>query len=103
MGIYSKIFTATDAIKHEPFTILVESIDPIGGETCVVIEALEGEYKTREEFMDAREYVVQGLKGNTCDKGQIMLYSSITMKLPGARQLVDALNELLDNFARARS
>ena len=96
MGIHSKIFTATDAIKHEPFTILVESIDPIGGETFVVIEALEGEYKTREEFMDAREYVVQGLeKGYTRDKGQIMLYSSITIMLPGTRQLVDALNGAL--------
>jgi len=96
MGIHSDLFTATDAIKHEVFTILLESINPEDGETFVVIEALEGEYKTREEFMDAREYVIQGLKkGYTGDKGQIMLYSSMTMMLPSARQLVEKLNEVL--------
>ena len=96
MGIHSRIFTATDAIKNEPFTILVETINPKDGKTFVVIEALEGEYKTREEFMDTREYVIQGLeKGYTRDKKQIMLYSSITMMVPGAHKLVDTLNEVL--------
>ena len=96
MGSLSKIFTATDAIKHEHFTILVESIDPIGGETFVVIEAIEGEYKTREEFMDAREYIIQGReKGYTRTEHQVMLYSSITIMLPGTRQLADTLNEFL--------
>ena len=93
---YSKIFTATDAINQESFTILVETINPIGGETFVVIKALEGKYETREEFQDAREYAIKGWeKGYTRDKGDIKLYSSITIMPPGTRQLVDALNEAL--------
>lgn len=95
MGIHSRIFTATDAIKNEPFTILVETINPKDGKTFVVIEALEGEYKTREEFMDARENTIQRLgKGSIPDKGQLMLYGSITMMVPGAQKLVDMLNEV---------
>ena len=97
MGVnYSKIFTATDAINHEPFTILVETINPIGGETFVVIKALEGKYETREEFQDAREYAIKGWeKGYTRNKGEISLYSSLSILPPGTRQLVDTLNEAL--------
>jgi len=97
MGVnYSKIFTATDAINHEPFTVLLETINPIGGETFVVIKTLEGEYETREEFQDAREYTLKGWeKGYTRDKGEIKLYSSITLILPEAHKLVAALNEAL--------
>lgn len=97
MGIdYSKLFTATDAVNHEPFTILVETINPIGGETFVVIKTLEGKYETREEFQDAREYTIKGWeKGYTRDKGEISLYSSLSMLPLGTRQLVDALNEAL--------
>jgi len=97
MGVnYSKIFTATDAVHHEPFTILVETINPIGGENFVVLKALEGKYETREDFQDARAYAIKGWeKGYTHDKGGIRLCSSITMLPPGIRQLVDALNEAL--------
>ena len=105
MEIHSKIFTTTDAIKNEPFTALVETINPKDGKTFVVIEALEGGYKTREKFMDARENTIQGWeKGSTPDKGQPMLYSSIAMMVPGAHKLVDALNEVLaasEEFASA--
>jgi len=94
MGIYSEIFTATDAIKHEVFTILVESVDPKDGKTGVVIEALEGEYKTREEFMDVRKDIIDGWK-KASTREELMLYSSMTMMLPGARQLVEKLNEAL--------
>jgi len=73
----------------------VESIDPKDGEIFVVIEALKGGYKTREEFEDAREYAIGLEKGFTRDKGEIMLFSSITMMLPGIRQLVDTLIEVL--------
>jgi hypothetical protein len=93
---YSKIFTVTDAITSEPVTIFVETIDPIGGETLAVIKTLEGKYGTREEFQDAREYTIKGQeRGYTLDKGEIKLYSSITLILPDTRQLVDALNEAL--------
>ena len=92
----SKIFTVTDPIAHELFTIFVETFTPMGGETLFVIKALEGEYDTREEFEDAREYVIQGWeKGYTRDKGDGKLYSSITLMRPGARHLVDSLNEAL--------
>ena len=51
MGVNSKLFTATDAITHEPFTMLVEAIDPIGGEPFVVIrpsrESTEPENRSR--------------------------------------------------------
>jgi len=95
MGIHSKIFTATDAIRNEPFTILVEAINLKDGKNLVVIEALEGEYKTREEFMATREDTIQGWEKGTPDKDQPMLYSSIAMMVPGARKLVDTLNEVL--------
>ena len=93
---YSRIFKATDAITNEPLTILVETIDPIGGKPLVVIKTLEGEYDTREEFEDAREYSLKGWeKGYTRDKGERKLYSSITLMIPGTHDLVDSLNEAL--------
>ena len=64
-----------------------------------VIKALEGEYDTREEFEDAREYVIQGWeKGYTRDKGDGKQYSSITLMKIGARHLVDSLNEALQFY-----
>lgn len=96
---YSKIFKVIDPIAHEPFTIFVETFTPVGGETLFVIKALGGEYDTREEFEDAREYTIQGWeKGYTRDKGDEKLYSSITLMKPGARHLVDSLNEALQSY-----
>ena len=96
---YSKTFTVTHPITHEPFTIFVETFTPMGGETQFVIKALEGEYDTREEFEDAREWTIQGLeKGYTRDKGDEKLYSSITLMKLGARYLVDSLNEALQFY-----
>ena len=96
---YSNIFKTTDAITHEPCTILVETIDPIGGAPLVVIKALEGEYENREEFEDAREYSLKGWeRGYTRDKGERKLYSSMTLMIPGTRHLVDSLNEALQTY-----
>ena len=96
---YSKIFTVPDPIAHEPFTILVESFTPIGGETLVVIMTLEGEYDTREDFDDAREYTIKGLeRGYTRDKKDVKLCSSMTLKIPGTHLLVDSLNEALQAY-----
>ena len=72
MGVHSKLFTATDAITHEPFTMLIEVIDPIDGEPFVVIKALEGEYRTREAFQDARQYSIQGLEKGCSDTAFLM-------------------------------
>ena len=95
MVVHSKLFTATDAINHEPFTMLIEVIDPIDGEPFVVIKALEGEYRTPEEFQDARKYSLQGLKKGYSDGRDRLLYRSISMMLPRSRLLVDALNDVL--------
>ena len=96
---YSKLFTVTDAITHEPFTILVETITPIGGETLVVIKTLEGKYNTQEEFDDAREYTIKGWeKGYTRDKEDVKLCSSMTLKIPGTRNLIESLNEALQAY-----
>ena len=96
---YSNIFKTTDAITHEPCTILVETIDPIGGAPLVLIKTLEGEYDTREEFEDARQYHLKGYeKGYTRDKGNEKLYNSITLMTPGTRHLVDSINEALQTY-----
>jgi len=96
---YSKLLMVTDPITHEPFTIFVETFTPLGGETLFVIKALEGEYDSREEFEDAREYVIQGWeKGYLRDKIDAKLYSSITLIESGARHLVDSLNEALQFY-----
>jgi len=100
---YSKLFTVTDPITHEPLTIFVDTFTPMGGETLFWIKALEGEYETQEEFEDAREYVIQGLelgykKRDERDKGDEKLYSSITLVKLGTRHLVDSLNEALQFY-----
>ncbi|MCK4698461.1 MAG: hypothetical protein KAT53_09205 [Dehalococcoidia bacterium] len=96
---YSKFFTVTDPIAHEPFTIFVETFTPMGGETLFVIKTLEGEYDTRKEFEDAREWTIQGWeKGYTRDKSDEKLYSSITLMRLGVRHLVDSLNEALQFY-----
>jgi len=99
---FSKLFTVTDPITHEPLTIFVEAFTPMGGETLFGIKALEGEYDTQEEFEDAREYVMQGLelrwKYDKHAKGDDKLCSSITLVKLGTRQLIDSLNEALQFY-----
>jgi len=96
---YSNIFKATDAITHEQLTILVDAFTPIGGEPLVVIKTLEGEYETREEFEDAREYTLKGWeRGYTRDEGERKLYTSLTLLISGTRHLVNALNEALQLY-----
>ena len=98
---YSKLFTVTDGITHEKLTVLVKSIEPLDKEPLLVIMTLEGEYETREEFEDAREYTLKGWeKGYTRDEGEIKLYTSITMLMPEASQLADAINEALQTYEK---
>jgi len=97
---YSMLFTVPDPIAHEPFTILVESFTPMGGETLVVIKTLEGEYATREEFDDAREYTIKGWqRGCTRDKEDVKITRSITLKIPGTHNLIDSLKEAIEACA----
>ena len=95
--INTKIFTVTGGLTDEPVTILVETIKPLGGETLVAIETLEGTYASREEFEDALTYAVKGLeKGWARDKDEIKLWKLIYLKIPGAQKLVDVLKEVLE-------
>jgi len=109
---YSNIFTVTNAITHEPITIRVETITSPGGESLVMIDSLEGEYDTQEEFVDVREYIFKELergikawesavKGwkkdyNLGDKHDMKLFSSMTLKIPGTHNLIDSLKEALE-------
>ncbi len=95
--INSKLFTVTGGLTDEPVTILVETIKPLGEETLVAIETLEGTYDSREEFEDALTYAVKGLeKGWARDKDEIKLWKLIYLKIPGAQKLVDVLKEVLE-------
>lgn len=96
---YSNIFKATDAITHEQLTILVDAFTPLGGEPIVLIKTLEGEYETREEFEDAREYTLKGWeRGYTRDEDKRKLYTSITLRIPETRHLVKSLKEALKTY-----
>ena len=96
---YTKLFTETDAITDEPFTILVETIDPLGGETLVVVKILGGDYDIREEFKDAREYAIKRRERRyTRDKADEKLCISITLTISGTRHLVDSLNKALQAY-----
>jgi len=93
----SKLFTVTGGMSNEPVTILVETLKPLGGETVVVLEALEGIYDSREEFEDALDYTVKGWeRGYARDKGEMKKWKSIWLKIPGAQKLVDVLKEVLE-------
>ena len=95
--INSKLFTVTGGMSNEPVTFLVETVKPLGGETLVAIETLEGTYDSREEFEDALDYAVKGLeKGWARDKDEIKLWKLIYLKIPGAQKLVEVLKEVLE-------
>ena len=57
------LFTVTGGLTEKPVTFLVETVKPLGEETVVALESLEGEYETREEFEDALDYTVKMGKG----------------------------------------
>lgn len=82
---YSRLFTAANAVSHEPVTIRVELIETEDFQG-VSVESLEGEYPFASEFERACKH-----PGNP---GKIMNFLPLT--LPGARRLADALNEALE-------
>ncbi len=93
----SKLFTVTGGMSNEPVTILVETVKPLGEETLVAIETLEGEYDSREEFEDALDHTVKGWeKGWASDKDEKKLWKLIYLKIPGAQKLIDVLKEVLE-------
>ena len=93
----SKLFTVTGGMSNKPVTVLVETLKPLGGETVVSIETLEGSYNSREEFEDALDYTVQGWeKGYARDNEKIRKWKLIYLKIPGAQKLVKVLKEVLE-------
>lgn len=90
------LFTVIGGISNKPITFLVETIKPLGEETVVVLETLEGEYETREEFEDALDYTVKGWEKGFTHKDEMKKWKLIHLKIPGAQKLVHVLNELLE-------
>lgn len=80
---YSSLFTVTGAITKEPVTIRVELVEAEGFQG-VCVESLEGEHGSQEAFKAA-------LNPGPGDR----IYSFLPLTPPGARRLVDMLNEAL--------
>lgn len=94
----SKLFTVTGGMSNKPVTILVETIKPLGEETVIAIETLDGIYDSREEFEDALDYTVKGWKkGYARDKGEVKMWKLLYLKIPGAQKLVYVLKEVLED------
>ncbi len=90
----SKLFTVTGGLSNKPVTILVEILKPLGEETLVAIEKLEGIYTSREEFEDALDFTTKWEKGYERDKDK--KWKLIYLKIPGAQKLVKVLKEVLE-------
>jgi len=90
------LFTVTGGLTEKPVTFLVETVKPLGEETVVVLETLEGEYETREEFEDALDYTVKGWEKGYANKDEMKRWKLIYLKIPGAQKLVHVLNEVLE-------
>ena len=93
----SKLLTVTGGMSNKPVTILVETIKPLGEETVIAIESLDGIYDSREEFEDALDYTVKGWeKGYARYKGEMKMWKLLYLKIPGAQKLVYVLKEVLE-------
>ena len=92
----TQLFTVTGGITNEPLTFLVETIKPLGEETVVVLETLEGVYDSREEFEDALDYTVKVWEKGYTHKDEMKKWKLIYLKIPGAQKLAHVLNEVLE-------
>ena len=94
---YSKLFTVTDAITHEPVTVLVESIETLEGHKLVCIKTLEGEYGSARDFEASIEYTIgRWERGDISTRKEVKMWTLLSFMLPGANRLVDALKEALE-------
>ena len=91
----TRLFTVTSGLTNEPITFLVETIKPLGEETVVALETLEGVYDSREEFEDALDYTVKGWEKGYTHKDEMKKWKLIYLKIPGAQKLAHVLNEVL--------
>jgi len=111
---YSKIFTVTGAITREPVTILVEQIETESFRG-VSIRSLEGDYPTTEEYKKELNRILEKFAPSTriikyrkelglnMKESDVKLFTSINLMVPGARQLMEAINGALQASARARN
>ena len=93
---YSKLFTVTGAITHEPVTVLVESIETLEGDKLVYIRTLEGEYGSARDFEASLDYTIgRWERGDISTRKEVKMWTLLSFMLPEAHRLVDALNEAL--------
>ena len=93
---YSKLFTVTDAITHEPVTVLVESIETLEGRKLVYIKTLEGKYGSARDFEESLDYTIgRWERGDISTRKEVKMWTLLSFMLPEANRLVGALNEAL--------
>jgi len=93
---YSKLFAVTDAITHEPVTVLVESIKTLEGHKYVCIKTLEGEYGSARDFEASIDYTIgRWERGDISTRKEIKMWTLLSFTLGEAHKFVDALNEAL--------
>ena len=92
----TQLFTVTGGITNEPITFLVETIKPLGEETIVALETLEGEYDSREEFEDALDYTAKSSEKGYAHKDEMKKFKLIYLRIPGAQKLARVLYEVLE-------
>lgn len=93
---YSKLFTVTDAITHEPVTVLVESIETLEGHKLVYIKTLEGKYGSARDFEESLDYTIgRWERGDISTRKEVKMWTLLSFMLPEANRLVGALNEAL--------
>ena len=93
---YSKLFTVTGAISHEPVTVLVESMEALDGRKIVSIKTLEGEYGSARDFEQSIEYTIGRWEhGDISGRKEVKLWTLLSFILPETSQFVDALNEAI--------
>jgi len=93
---YSKLFTVTSAITHEPVTVLVESIETREGQKFISIRTLEGEYGSARDFEASLDYTIgRWERGDISTRKEVKLWTLLSFILPEAQKFVTALNEAL--------
>ncbi|GAH08972.1 unnamed protein product [marine sediment metagenome] len=93
---YSKLFTFTCAISHDPVTVLVESIEGLDGRKIVSIKTLEGEYGSARDFEQSIDYTIgRWERGDISTRKEVKLWTLLSFMQPETSQLVDALNEAI--------
>jgi hypothetical protein len=93
---FSKLFTVTDAITHEPVTVLIESIETPNGDIIISIKTLEGEYSSARDFEASMDYTIgRWERGDISTRKEVKIWALLTFMLPEASRFFDTLNEAI--------